>query len=199
MNPSADATIDPLDRLISELNDSDVRVAQAALKRYEPFLRMVIRRHLGTGLRSKFDSVDLVQSIWADVLGAAAKDDWRFRDAPQLRAFLARAARNRVIDKRRKHRHAIGHEGPIEAIPPGEQPRQVGPRASEVVRGRELWERLLEACPSSHREILRLRLEGRTIAEIAERRGLHEGSVRRILYGLARTLPVSEMQGTPPS
>lgn len=189
---STSAAIDPLDRFIAELNNADVQVAQAALKRYEPFLRMVVRRYLGDTLRSKLDTMDVVQSIWTDLLGAVSRDDWRFHDASQLRAFLARVARNRLIDHQRKHRRAIENDRPIDTIPTAEQPREIGPRASEVVRGRELWERLLAACPPSHREILRLRLEGHTITEIADRRGLHEGSVRRILYGLAKSLRVSD-------
>jgi RNA polymerase sigma factor (sigma-70 family) len=195
MSASTDAEIDPLDRLITDLNDADVRVAQAALERFEPFLRMVVRRQIAPGLRSKLDSMDVVQSIWADLLGAVSREDWRFRDASQLRAFLARVARNRLIDHQRKHRRAIENDRPIDSLSPAQQPREIGPRASEVVRGRELWDRLLDVCPASHREILRLKLEGRTLAEISDRCGLHAGSVRRILYDLARTMRVADPEG----
>ena len=194
MNLSTDASIDPLDRLITELNDTDVRVAQAALERYEPVLRMVVRRQLGFALRSKLDSMDVVQSIWTDLLVSVSKGDRRFQDASQLRAFLARVARNRLIDHRRKHRRAIESDRPIDTIHPSEQPRQNGPRASEVVRGHELWDRMLAVCPTSHREILRLKLGGSTLTEIANRCGLHEGSVRRILYNLAKTVRVSDSE-----
>ena len=192
MNSNPDVAIDPLDRLIADLNSGDVQIAQAALERYEPFLRMVVRRQLGRAMQSKLDSMDLVQSIWANVLGSFASEDWRFRDAAQLRAFLARVARNRLIDHRRKHRRSLEKVCPIDSLPAAEQPREIGPRASEVVRGRELWDRLLAVCPPAHRQILRLRLEGKTLAEIADRCGLHEGSVRRILYGLAKTLRVPD-------
>ena len=60
------------------------------------------------------------------------------------------------------------------------------PRPSEVAQGREFWERLMEGCPPHHREIVRLRRAGLKLAEIAEKTGLHEGSIRRILYDLAR-------------
>jgi RNA polymerase sigma-70 factor (ECF subfamily) len=49
-----------------------------------------------------------------------------------------------------------------------------------------LWERLLALCPPEHHEVLRLRRAGLTLEEVAERTGLHEGSVRRILRRLAR-------------
>jgi RNA polymerase sigma-70 factor (ECF subfamily) len=45
---------------------------------------------------------------------------------------------------------------------------------------------MLAQCPQGHRQILRLKRQGLPLAEIADRTGLHEGSVRRILYDLAR-------------
>ena len=51
---------------------------------------------------------------------------------------------------------------------------------------KELWERLLEECSPAHRAILRMKRDQVPLAEIAKRTGLHEGSVRRILYDLAR-------------
>ncbi|MGA7495893.1 MAG: sigma factor-like helix-turn-helix DNA-binding protein, partial [Isosphaeraceae bacterium] len=64
------------------------------------------------------------------------------------------------------------------------------PRPSEVAQGHELWELMLEKCPPAHREILRLKRQGLPLAEIAARTGFHEGSIRRILYELARRLAV---------
>lgn len=192
MSASTEAGIDPLDRLIADLNCGDAQVARAALERYEPFLRMVVRRQLGGAMRSKLDSMDVVQSVWADLLVTLAADHWRFRDASQLRSFLAKIARNRLIDHQRKHRRSAEVVRPIDSVRPDDQPREDGPKASEVARGRELWQRLLDACPPAHRPILRGRLEGRTLAEIAERTGLHEGSVRRILYGLAKTIRIDD-------
>ena len=50
---------------------------------------------------------------------------------------------------------------------------------------------MLERCPPAHRELLRLKRQGLPVAEIAARTGLHEGSVRRILYDLARRLSLA--------
>ncbi len=48
--------------------------------------------------------------------------------------------------------------------------------------------RMLEECSPAHREILILKRQGLPNSEIAARTGLHEGSIRRILYELARRL-----------
>jgi RNA polymerase sigma-70 factor (ECF subfamily) len=49
---------------------------------------------------------------------------------------------------------------------------------------------MCEQCPPAHREILVLKRQGLLLSEIAARTGLHEGSIRRILYDLARRLAV---------
>ncbi len=74
-------------------------------------------------------------------------------------------------------------EAGSQGLPPSDQPRP-----SQVVQADELWESILDDCPAAHREILRLKREGLPLAEIAARSGLHEGSVRRIIYDLARRL-----------
>jgi hypothetical protein len=55
-----------------------------------------------------------------------------------------------------------------------------------VVQAEDLWEQMLALCPPAHHELLRLKQRGLPVAEIAARSGLHESSVRRILYDLER-------------
>ncbi len=43
-------------------------------------------------------------------------------------------------------------------------------------------------CPPAHRDLLELKRQGFPLAEIAARTGLHESSVRRIVYDLQRKL-----------
>ena len=177
-----------LDELIQRLNDGDIDAAERAFLAYEPYLRMAVRRQLNGPLRSKLDSMDIVQSVWADVLCGFREAGWRFADRAHLRAFLTRVACNRLIDRRRQHHRALEREQPLTEISPKDLPRSSQPRPSEVAQVHELWERMLENCPPAHHEILQLRRQGLPLTEIASRSGLHEGSVRRILYKLARRL-----------
>ena len=64
-------------------------------------------------------------------------------------------------------------------------------RLIQIYEAYELWQRLLCICPPAHRLILRLKCQGCDLAEIAQRTGMHPGSVRRILYDLARRLALS--------
>src|ERR1700758_4134649 len=99
-----------LDELIERLNAGDLTAAEQAFLAYEPYLRMAVRRQLSGPLRSKLDSMDIVQSVWADVLGAFRQSGWRFTDRSHLRAFLMKVARNRLIDRQRQHHRALEQE-----------------------------------------------------------------------------------------
>jgi RNA polymerase sigma factor (sigma-70 family) len=182
-------SVEQLDELIEKLNGGDVQAAERAFLAYEPYLRMAIRRQLSGPLRSKLDTMDIVQSVWADVLGGFREAGWRFTDRSHLRAFLMKVARNRLIDRRRQHHRAIEQERPLDpTMVDLSSSRQ--PRPSEVAQEHELWKRILDECSPAHREILILKRQGLPNAEIAKRTGLHEGSVRRILYDLARRLSI---------
>ena len=174
--------------LIERLNAGDPAAVGDVYRTYEPFLRMVIRRQLAAPLRSKLDSMDIVQSVWADVQRGLGQPGRHFPDEAHLRAFLAQVARNRLIDRFRQHRNSLEHERPL-AEGEGDDPfLSHEPRPSEVAQAEELWKQLLALCPAGHHDVLRLRQQGFPLVEIAARTGMHEGSVRRILYELARRL-----------
>jgi RNA polymerase sigma factor (sigma-70 family) len=177
-----------LDDLIERLNRGDFEAAERILVAYEPQLRMAVSRQLHGALRSKLDSMDIVQAVWADVLEGFRESGWKFEDRRQLKAFLMTLARHRLIDHRRHFRRALERERPLGEMTPHDLPASPQPRPSEIAQGRELWDRLLEQCPPAHRELLRLKREGLPLTEIAARTGLHEGSVRRILYDVARKM-----------
>ncbi len=181
---------DPLDELIERLNTGDITAAERAFLAYEPYLRMAVRRRLSGPLRTKLDSLDIVQSVWADVLAGFRDGGWRFSDRSHFRAFLVKVARNRLIDRRRRHHRAIENERALAETAPEQLPHDREPRPSEIAQGNELWRRMLEQCSPPHREILILKRQGLLLAEIAARTGLHEGSIRRILYDLARRMTV---------
>lgn len=179
---------DPLDELLEKLCNGDDSAAEQVFVRYEPYLRMVVRRLLPNQLRSKFDSQDVVHSIWADLLTGFRDSGWRFQDASHLRAFLVKATRNRFLDRVRKHKQAVAHEQPLEAahLEEAHPTPEAGP--SEVAQANDLWDQMLQLCPEPHRALLHLKREGCTIDEIASRTGYHPSSVRRILYDVAHRL-----------
>ncbi len=179
---------DPLDSLLEQLNRGDAEAAGRVFAACEPYLRLVIRRQLPPRLRAKFDSIDIVQSVWADLFERFRSAGWRFADADHLRAFLVKATRNRFIDRLRKVRVPVEREQPLYESDAGAGACARDPRPSELAQADDVWQQLLGMCPPGHREVLRLKRQGLRPDEIAARTGLHPSSVRRVLYDLARRL-----------
>lgn len=177
-----------LDQWIERLNQGDTAAVEHLFLAYEPYLRIAVRRRLSRRLRTKVDSRDVVQSVFADMLRGLRTGGWQFAGRPQLLAFLRRVAWRRIADRYQKHRRVLEREQSLVETQPQSLPQSALPRPSEVAQGREFWEQVLDACPPAHHEIVRMRMNGLRFAEIAERTGLHAGSVRRILYELARRL-----------
>lgn len=179
---------DSLDTLLAKLTSGDDEAAGKIFVKYEPLLRMVVRKSLSTELRTKFDSMDIVQSVWADLIRGFRDAGWRFVDATHLRAFLIRLTRHRFIDRLRRHRHAIAHGQSLTNKNWEKAVLATDPQPDQVAEAEELWKEILLLCPPEHREILRLKRDGDLTADVASKTGLHEGSVRRILCNLARRM-----------
>src|SRR5229473_7195959 len=103
----------PLDSLLEKLCSGDVNAAEQVFLAFEPYLRKVVRRQLPPRLRAKFDSADVVQSVWADLLAGFREAGWRFNGVDHLRAFLVCVTRNRFIDRVRQMQPAAGREEPL--------------------------------------------------------------------------------------
>jgi RNA polymerase sigma factor (sigma-70 family) len=192
-------TAQPLEALLEKLCSGDAAAAEQAFQAYEPYLRKVVRRHLPPHVRAKFDSSDIVQSVWVSVLNGFRNAGWRFVDTAHLRAFLVEVTRNRFIDRLRQHQAALDHERPLALTNPADLPPSKEPRPSEIAQADDLWETMLGLCSPGHQKILRLKRNGLTLTEIASRTGMHEGSVRRVLRELARQLALRQKPISTPS
>jgi RNA polymerase sigma-70 factor (ECF subfamily) len=174
----------------ARIRAGDESAARELLARYEAQVRLVVRRQLPRLLRSRFDSLDFLQSVWASFFRRLRAGPEEFEDPRYLVTFLARVARNKVIDQYRRaasHKHDMYREESLsnfESRP--REPAAEQDTASEVAEAREALDRLRELLPAERRGILRLKLEGHSSREIGERLGLSERTVRRALEDLRR-------------
>jgi RNA polymerase sigma factor (sigma-70 family) len=189
--------INPIDALLAKLSSGDAAAAEQVFLAYEPYLRKIVRRRLPIRLRTKFDSTDIIQSIWVDLLRDVQEGGLHFADANHLRAFLIRVTQNRFNDRFRRNRIAVEKERPFGGAEEEIVARSYQPTPSDMVQADELWEQMLALCPPAHRDLLRLRRAGVPLPEIAARTGLHPGSIRRILRALARKIAFSESRLSP--
>lgn len=182
---------DRLVRLSERWSAGDAAAAEELFEAYAPYLRMVVRRRLTPKLRTRFDSRDVVQSVWTDALARVREGHpgWVFQDAGALRAFFTRMARNRFIDFCRRNRPSLDRERSLSTAD-ARRLTAKNDRPSEVAQAGELWARLFAITPPDHHSVVALRSQGTPLAEIASRTGFHPSSVRRILYELrAKIIP----------
>jgi RNA polymerase sigma factor (sigma-70 family) len=177
---------DSCEAILVRLNSGDEGAIERMFVAFEPYMRMAIHRRISGSLRAKFDSADVVQSVWADLVDGLHKSRWSFENLDQFRAFLLKMTRNRLIDGLRKHREPLRREVALSLENAEASPADRCPRVSENFHADELWQQMVEACPAAHYELLRLKQQGASLDEIARRTKLHKSSVRRILYDIAK-------------
>jgi RNA polymerase sigma factor (sigma-70 family) len=178
------------DTLVDRLGRGDVDAVAAMFDVYAPYLRAIVRCRMADRLQAKFDSADVVQSVWVQVLRQIGRPGWDVTDERQLRALLATIARRRLLTRIRRTPDDANPAGDSPAV--DDLPHVNQARPSEVVQADDVWDKLLDMCPADHHPVLELRRAGVSLTEIAARTGLHEGSVRRIIRRLASALALQE-------
>ena len=175
--------------LMQRLRDGSEDAARELLDRYGQHILRVVRRKLSRELRSKFDSVDFVQAVWASFFADAPNR--RGFDRPEaLIAFLVTLAQNKVVDAVRQRmqtqKRNINREraldGSVAVEAQGLATREPSP--SQVAVANDEWRRLLADLPARYQRMLVLLREGHTQKDIAKELGVNEKTVRRVLEKL---------------
>jgi RNA polymerase sigma factor (sigma-70 family) len=187
---------DDIQGFLARIQAGDESAARELLTRYEAEVRLVVRRQLPRLLRSRFDSLDFLQSVWGSFFRRLQLGPTEFEDSRHLVAFLARAAKNKVIDQYRRaasQKYDMHREEPM--WHEGQSPRE--PAAdldtpSEVAEAHEVFGRLRDLLPEARRTILELKAEGLSSRDIGERLGISERTVQRMLEDLRRR---AQMEG----
>jgi RNA polymerase sigma factor (sigma-70 family) len=191
------ARANELRAFLDRIRAGDEEAARELLARYEAQVRLVVRRQIPRLLRSRFDSLDFLQSVWASFFVRLRAGPEKFEDPRYLVTFLAQVAKNKVVDQ---YRRAISRKQDMqreESLSVGSSP----PRelvadqdtASELAEANEAFSRLRDLLPVDRQEILTLKVAGLTSREIGERLGLSERTVRRALEELRRRVEASDM------
>jgi RNA polymerase sigma-70 factor (ECF subfamily) len=174
--------------LLSRIQKGDEEAARELLTRYESKVRLVVRRQLPRLLRSRFDSLDFLQSVWGSFFLRIRTGPHDLEGEENLIAFLAWAARNKVIDEYRRassQKQDVNRETPLRPDGAGhDESVATSDTPSQLVQARELYDRLHEMLPDDRRAILELKSEGYSSKEIADRLGVSERTVQRVLKEL---------------
>lgn len=176
--------------LLARVREGDEEAARELLLRYESKVRLVVRRQLPRLLRSRFDSLDFLQSVWGSFFRKVRTGPADFEDSRHLVAFLARAAKNKVIDEYRRaasRKQDMHREEPlwVDGGRPKEVPAEID-SPSEVAQAREVLGRLRDLVPEDRRAVVELKAEGLSSKDIGQRLGISERTVQRVLEDLRR-------------
>ncbi len=175
---------------LARIQAGEEAAARELLTRYEAEVRLVVRRQLPRLLRSRFDSLDFLQSVWGSFFRRVRGGPAEFEDSRHLVAFLARAARNKVIDEYRRagsRKQDMHREEPLWVD--GGRPKELAAAIdtpSQVAQAREVLGKLRDLLPEDRREIVALKVEGLSSKDIGERLGISERTVQRVLEDLRR-------------
>lgn len=176
--------------LMNGLRAGEQWAAEELCRSYGPLLRAVVRRHLHSELRSRFDSLDFVQEVWASFL-ALPGNRYTFESPDALRRFLTRVVQNKVVEVWRQcfgtQKYDIRRELPLEAETSrasGIEPASSGPTPSWCAMAAEEWERLLSRFPAGHRTILIHLREGHDYEDITRLTGISPSTIKRIVRRL---------------
>jgi RNA polymerase sigma factor (sigma-70 family) len=144
-----------------------------------------VRKRLHHRLRSKFDSIDFVQDVWASFFAKVPERNV-FESPEDLIAFLTTMARNKVVSavRTRMHRkkYNVNRETPLETMTRGADRFPAAQETpSEIMMAGEEWDQFLQGQPLVYRRILLLSRDGKSPATIAEELNISRRTVNRVL------------------
>lgn len=175
------------ERLMQQLHGGDVNAATAIYVRYADKLLSVARRHTAEDLRVRFDPEDVVQSVFRTFFRRAAQGSYSVPAGDDLWKLFLVIALNKIRRLGEFHRAGKRNVSQTSALndPHGED----GPQAEDSMRILNLTiDEILAGSPEHVRQMVKLRIDGCEVAEIAERSGRSKRSVERVLQSFRESL-----------
>ena len=175
--------------LMKRVQEGSQEAAWELLETYGSHLQRYVRRSLNREMRSKFDSVDFVQVVWASFFREPDKIR-RLNTPAELMAYLSALARNKVITEVRRRlqsqKHDVRREVRFDAVVEEDRSNLASrdPTPSAVAIFRERWQRLMHGQTANVQRVVELRFQGLTYDEIAAHLGIHERTARKAIEKL---------------
>lgn len=180
--------------LITRARAGDEQAIRQLLTAFEEELKIIVRGRLPRTLRTRFDSMDFVQAAWKSFFTDLRSRPLEFANVHHLRSFLAGVVRNKIHEQHRRHtktaKNDVGREERLYTRRAGREVRRDfvshDPTPSKKVQADDQLERLIAGCTPREVQVITLRYQGMTFEEIAERTGLSDRTVRRLLEEVRR-------------
>ena len=173
---------------ITRLRTGDDNAAWHIIEEYGPHIQRIVRRRLDQRMRSKFDSIDFVQMVWASFFKHPSQIV-NFNEPDDLVRYLAVIAKNKVVDEYRRRlryrKYNVARERSLRDsdVAPN-RIEAAHPTPSQIAMAREQWTQIMEQQSDRNRQIVRMRLRGATFEEIAKELGISERTARKVIDDL---------------
>ena len=174
--------------LLNDVRNGSQDAAWELVETYGPHVHRYVRRIMVRNLRSKFDSLDFVQIMWASLFRQPEKLA-SFDQPAEFIAYLVTLAKNKVFNELRRRTETEGfnvsREQPYASDSvTGPDVRQQVPTPSAVAIAKERWDHLLSNQNATVQSVVTLRLRGNTFDEIARKLQIHERTARKAIAHL---------------
>jgi len=187
--PAADSPSARTDhKLLHRYQAGDDTAATDLYLRYAPRLRALARQYCAPDFAGRFDPDDVVQSVFRTFFHGARHRSYDVPPDGELWGLLMVLALNKVRELMGRHRatkrsvHSTTTVNDLDALP------ALAGDESAAALLRMVFDEQLAGLPDSNREIVRLRVEGYEVGEIAQRTGRARRTVERVLQDFRRRL-----------
>lgn len=164
----------------------DEEAARQLYERYVDRLLAVARRRIGERLARRVDADDIVQSAFRTFFRRAREGKFVLSERDDLCKLLTRITLNKTLRQANHHRAArrdVNRDN--QAGPESEEAvarvLAKGPTPEAICAFMDELEHFFSRLRPQDRQILMLRMDGHTTAEIAQRLGTYERDVYRLL------------------
>jgi RNA polymerase sigma-70 factor, ECF subfamily len=172
--------------LIDLWRQGDENAARQIVEGYLDRLVILARRHLHQRLAPRIDPEDIVQSVFRTFFSRVKDGQFVFSEQDDLTKLLVRITLNKTLRQVAFHRAAKRNPGLETANDEGHHDRLQGllavePTPEATVAFIDQLEHLLGQLQPQERQILELRLQGYSNEEIAQKLGIYDRKIRRVI------------------
>jgi RNA polymerase sigma-70 factor, ECF subfamily len=172
---------------IGRVRDQESGFEREVVERYTHGLLELARRRLPRQIRPRMDPEDVLQSVYRSFFRRLADGEFQFEGPDDLWRLLATITFRKVMNARKFHLRECRdarREHPLPELETGAGPAELVAQEDDVDVLWEALDELVYGLPDRCRDILLLRLEGHSIAAVADRVGRSQRTVLRVLAGV---------------
>lgn len=168
---------------LEKWRQGDEEAAQKLFNRYIDQVMRLAQRHLGRPMAGRVDPEDIAQSVFRTFFHRASKGQFHLDDPEDLCKLLARITLHKTFRQIAFHKRAKRSAG----MESGESQEALmnriasGPTPEDAVAFMDHLEHFLSQLRPGDREIINLRIEGYNNLEIAEKLGISDRKIRRLM------------------